>query len=81
MAYSNLQMRQKLLGLPMLAQSVWVLFLLLLAQVLILWTQRMDMAESMRALYWLPSLTGALAWPVLLGVMQRLGRLGVTRGS
>jgi rod shape-determining protein MreD len=81
MAYSNLQMRQKLLGLPMLAQSVWVLFLLLLAQVLILWTQRMDMAESMRALYWLPSLTGALAWPVVLGVMQRLGRLGVTRGS
>jgi hypothetical protein len=39
------------------------------------------MAESMRALYWLPSLTGALAWPVVLGVMQRLGRLGVTRGS
>lgn len=80
-AYANLQVRQKLLVLPMLVQSFWVLLLLLLAQLLILWTQRIEMAESMRATYWLPSLTGALAWPLVFGVMQRLGRLGLMRGS
>jgi rod shape-determining protein MreD len=80
-AYANLQVRQKLLVLPMLVQSFWVLFLLLLAQLLILWTQRVEIAESMRATYWLPSLTGALAWPLVFGVIQRLGRLGLMRGS
>lgn len=80
-AYANLQVRQKLLVLPMLVQSFWVLLLLLLAQLLILWTQRVEIAESMRATYWLPSLTGALAWPLVFGVMQRLGRLGLMRGS
>jgi rod shape-determining protein MreD len=80
-AYANLQVRQKLLVLPMLVQSFWVLLLLLLAQLLILWTQRIEMAESMRATYWLPSLTGALAWPLVFGVIQRLGRLGLMRGS
>ena len=80
-AYINLHMRQRLLGLPLLVQSVWVSCLLLLAQLLILWTQRMEMAESMRVIYWLPSLTGALAWPLVFGIMQRFGHLGEMRGS
>jgi rod shape-determining protein MreD len=80
-AYINLHMRQRLLGLPLLVQCIWVFCLLLLAQLLIMWTQRMEMAESMRVIYWLPSLTGALAWPLVYGVMQRLGQLGVMRGS
>jgi len=80
-AYMNLQLRQKLVGLPMLVQCVWVLGLLLLAQLLILWTQRIEMTESMRVIYWLPSLTGALIWPLVLGLMHRLGHLDVMRGS
>ncbi len=81
-AYVNLQMRQKLIALPVFLQCLWVWLLLLLAQLLILWTQRIEMAESMRVIYWLPSFTGALAWPVVLGVMRGLGRYdGVLRGS
>ena len=79
--YVNLQLRQKLLGLPLFVQCVWVGILLLLVQWMILLTQQVALVESMRLIYWLPSLTGALAWPLVFGLMQGFRRLGVTRGA
>jgi rod shape-determining protein MreD len=69
-AYLNLRVRLSLQSLPMPAQSLWVLVLLLLGEGLVLWTQRIELAESVRLIYWLPTLTGALAWPLVVLAMR-----------
>ena len=75
MGYLNIRMRQHLLLLPPIFQCVWVFLILALTQLLVLWTQRIELAPSMRIIYWLPSASGALAWPILVWVMQGLGRV------
>lgn len=69
MAYLNLRLRDHILAVPLPVQSLWVLLSLLLAQLLIFWTQRIDLAEPPRLAYWLPALTGACAWPLLRAVL------------
>jgi rod shape-determining protein MreD len=68
-AYLNLRVREHLLVFPVPLQCLWILLILLLGQSLLLWTERVELAESMRLTYWLPALTGALAWPLVLWVM------------
>lgn len=77
-AYLNLRVQPSLQVLPVPVQSLWVLILLLLSQWLVLWTQRIELAEPARLIYWLPAFTGALAWPLLLLVM-RGGRQRIQR--
>ena len=74
MAYLNLRVRASLATFPVAMQSLWVGLLLLLGELLVLWTQRVELAESMRLTYWLPALTGALAWPLVVWLMPALGR-------
>lgn len=75
MTYLNLRVRDTLLVFPVPLQSLWVLLLLLLGQWLVLWTGRLEIAGSLtRLAYWLPALTGALAWPLVLWVMPSLLR-------
>ena len=66
MAYLNLRAREHLMVLPVPLQCLWVLLILLLGQCLVLWTGRVELAESVRMTYWLPALTGAVAWPLVL---------------
>ena len=75
MVYLNLRLRSRLLGLPLPLQGLWVLLLLLLGQLLVLWTRPAELAESVRAAYWLPALSGALAWPVLRALLRGPGTL------
>jgi rod shape-determining protein MreD len=74
LAYLNLRVREHLLVFPVPLQCLWILFILLLGQWLVLWTERAELAESMRLTYWLPALTGALAWPLVLWVMPSVNR-------
>jgi len=75
MAYLNLRVRDPLLIFPVPLQCLWVLLVLLLGQLLVLWTERIEIADSvMRLIYWLPALTGALAWPLVLWVMPSVMR-------
>ncbi len=76
MAYLNLRARPRLLGLPLPLQCLWVLVLSLLGQMLILWTQRVELAEGATLIFWLPAFSGALAWPLVLWLMRGL-RLGL----
>lgn len=75
MAYLNLRVRGTLLVFPVPLQSLWVWLLLLLGQVLVSWTGRIEIAGAlMRPAYWLSALTGALAWPLVLWVMPSMTR-------
>ena len=74
MVYLNIRVRQYLLNLPMPLQCLWVLLILLIAQLLILWTQRIEMADSMQLSYWFPSISGALLWPLVMWGLQVLNR-------
>lgn len=69
MAYLNLRLRDHILAVPVPVQSLWVWLNLLLGQLLIFWTQRIDLVEPPRLAYWLPALTGACAWPLLRTIL------------
>ena len=75
-AYLNLRAQPALQPLPVPIQTLWVLVLLLLSQCLVLWTQRIELPEPARLIYWLPAFTGALAWPLVLLVMRAGSRGG-----
>lgn len=74
MTYLNIRFRHTILSLPLSLQCLWVLFLLLISQLLILWTQRVELAESMRFTYWLPAFTGTLFWPLVYWGLRLVGR-------
>jgi rod shape-determining protein MreD len=78
-AYLSLRWYRRLRLFPLPQQCVWVLLLLLMEQLLVLWTQNASDAEQMQGGYWLPSFSGALLWPVVLVLLRRLRRAyGVT---
>ncbi len=62
---------------PISQQIVSILGFLFLSQVLIFWTQNIKAINPFSWSYWLPSLTGSLAWPFVLvtlrGVRRRYG--------
>jgi rod shape-determining protein MreD len=73
-AYLILRWYRRLRLYPLPQQSLWVLLLLFISQLLVLWTQNVKDADAMGWTYWLPSLSGALAWPPVLVVLRRLRR-------
>ena len=56
-------------------QILSILGLLLIGQLLVLWTQRVEPEGPARGLYWLASVGGALIWPLYLLFAQGLNRL------
>lgn len=73
-AYFGLKLYQRLRLYPLPQQSVWIMSFLLINQLLILWTQNLRYVHAINWTYWLPALTGALAWPLVLIVLRRIRR-------
>lgn len=73
-AYFGLKLYQRLRLYPLPQQSLWILLFLLTNQLLILWTQNLRYVHAIHWTYWLPALTGALAWPLVLIALRRLRR-------
>jgi rod shape-determining protein MreD len=69
MAYLGLQGKASLTVLRKPVQALWILGLLLLGQLLILWTEQQEIPPAMALRYWLPSFTGALLWPLIRFVL------------
>ncbi|MFM8333454.1 MAG: rod shape-determining protein MreD [Candidatus Methylumidiphilus sp.] len=70
-AYVCVKMHRQLRTYPIYQQMLSVLLLLLLEQVLMLWTQHANTASLD---YWLPALSGALVWPAVFPILRRLRR-------
>ncbi|MDV3242335.1 MAG: rod shape-determining protein MreD [Methylocaldum sp.] len=73
-AYVSLRLYRRLRLYPLPQQSLWILLLLLISQFLILWTQNIKNMSVLNWTYWLPSFTGALAWPAVLMTLRRIRR-------
>lgn len=69
-AYLTLRWHKRLRFYSLPQQCLWILILLLIGQLLVLWTQNSKGVESMQWSYWLPSLSGALIWPLLIVIAQ-----------
>jgi rod shape-determining protein MreD len=73
-AYLALRWHRRLRFDPLPRQCFWVLVLLLVSQLLVLWTQNVKGADAVAWPYWLPALSGALSWPLVLVGLRWLGR-------
>lgn len=73
-AYLSVKWHRQLRLYPVYQQTLSVLLLLLLSQLLVFWTQNIKAASAIGLGYWLPSLAGALVWPVILWVLRYVRR-------
>jgi rod shape-determining protein MreD len=70
MAYLGLQGKASLAVLRRPAQALWILVILLIGQLIILWTSQQQLPEGMAATYWSSSLIGALMWPAMSFILS-----------
>ncbi|MGI9210895.1 MAG: rod shape-determining protein MreD [Methylococcaceae bacterium] len=78
-AYFGLKLYQRLRLYPLPQQSLWILLFLLVNQLLVLWTQKLAYLHLIDWTYWLPALTGAIVWPMILTLLRRVRRyFGIT---
>ncbi|MBM3202787.1 rod shape-determining protein MreD [Candidatus Woesearchaeota archaeon] len=73
-AYFGLRLYQRLRLYPLPQQSLWIMLFLLINQLLIFWTQSLGDTPAMNWVYWMPSLTGAMGWPLVLILLRRIRR-------
>ena len=71
-AYVSVKLHRRLRQFFLLQQMVFIIFMLLLSQLLIYWTEDTRASIEMYRDYWLPSLTGAMVWPLLLIGLRKL---------
>ena len=72
--YVCVKLHRQLRLYPVYQQSLVILPLLLLNQLLIFWTQNIKAASAIGMIYWLPSFVGALVWPAILLVLRQVRR-------
>ena len=74
MAYLTVQLHQRIRLYPMWQQSLTVLLLLTLHQLLTLWVDGIIGRPSPGWLYWLPSFIGMALWPFAYRFLRALRR-------
>ncbi|MBZ0070269.1 MAG: rod shape-determining protein MreD [Thiohalobacteraceae bacterium] len=73
-AFLTLKLHQRLRLYPLWQQALSMLVLLALGQLLILWVNGIVGRPIHSWLYWMPSLIGALLWPVVFLLLRGLRR-------
>lgn len=73
-AYFCVRLHRRLRLYPLSQQTLSALVFLLLSQLLISWTQNIRDSNAIGATYWLPSLTGALFWPMVFLMLRHVRR-------
>ena len=66
MVYLSTQGKASLSVIRRPVQALWILGILLMGQLIILWTEQQPLPAGMEWAYWYPTLTGALVWPILI---------------
>lgn len=72
-AYITVRLHKRFRVFPLSQQILFVLFLLLLSQLLINWSQNIQGRTGIELSYWLPSIVGALLWPVIFICLEHIG--------
>ena len=73
-SYLIIKLHQRLRLHPLWQQSLSILLLLMLAQLIIFWINGIIGRPIQSWLYWLPSVVGALLWPVVFVLLRGLRR-------
>jgi rod shape-determining protein MreD len=73
-AYLSLRWYRRLRLYTLPQQCLWVLMFLLIGQVLVLWTQHVKDTDTLTWAYWMPPLSGALAWPLVRTILRWMRR-------
>lgn len=73
-AYLCIRLHRRLRVFPLSQQALIVLAFQLISQLLIFWTQTVKPAGALNGQYWLPSLVGAMLWPVVFVGLRRVRR-------
>ncbi len=74
LAFLSYKLQTRLRLYPILQQSLIILLLIALQQMMVLWIKGIsgDLPKSIS--YWLPSLTSAIVWPVVAVLLHKLKR-------
>ncbi len=73
-AYLTLRFHQRLRLFPMLQQSLTILVLLILHQLLALWVSRIIGRPGVPWFFWMPSVLGMLVWPLVFSILRGMRR-------
>jgi len=73
-AYLTLRFHQRLRLFPVLQQSLTVLVLLILHQLLALWISRIIGRPGVPWFFWAPSVLGMLIWPLVFSMLRGMRR-------
>ena len=73
-AYLTLKLHQRIRLYPVWQQSITVLVLLALNQLLVLWINGIMGRPTQSWLYWTPSLLGIVLWPLIFAMLRNLRR-------
>lgn len=77
LVYLSLRGKASLTVLRKPVQALWILGLLMIGQLIILWTEQKQLPEGMALAYWYPSFSSALLWPGLAWLMDRQDHRGI----
>ena len=72
--FISVKLHSRLRSYPLYQQGVLIFMLLLVNQLLVFLTQNGKSAGAIGMVYWLPSLVGALVWPVVFLTLRRVRR-------
>jgi rod shape-determining protein MreD len=78
-AYLTLHLHQRVRVFPLWQQSLFVLLMVALNQLLVLWVKGIIGLQPDSWLYWLPSLTSMLLWPWVFLILRDLRRSFLVR--
>lgn len=78
-AYLTLHLHQRVRVFPLWQQSLFVLLMVALNQLLVLWVKGIIGLQPGSWLYWLPSLTSMLLWPWVFLILRDLRRSFLVR--
>lgn len=70
--YLSVKQHKRIRHMPIIQQSLFVCVILLIAQILFFWVERIN-GQVVPVQSWLPVLTGGLVWPLVLFVMRKTG--------
>ena len=69
--YLSIKQHKRIRHTPIIQQSLFVSLILLAAQIIIFWVERIN-GHAMPMQSWLPVLTGGLIWPIILMLMRKI---------
>jgi len=73
-AYCCIRLHRQLRLYPIYQQAASTLLLLLLCQLLVLWTQNFKGSNAIGIAYWMPSIAGAALWPAIFVTLRHVRR-------